>query len=255
MRSAGRHRRTFETHGLGLCLTSGPGGPTFPLRVEEEGTGHPATGRMQLPVPKISVWAGKAPGVRHFDPLCSDEHEGYRRISDWFATNRRRYALSRRHPICGDRTPVVATVPGIWARSTPRLDRMGVLPVRLTSTCPAWLPRDSRIRADPGAVDLQTLDRFSSFDKSLITNFVDLDDDFFPVAGPTGSTNIQPAGCVIAHTTQESRFSIRQWLIVGERLLSAVSCRIDCAFLSEASSFGDVLSKRRRSGVRRFDWQ
>ena len=223
MRSAGGHRRTFEAHGLGLRLTSGPGGPAFPLRMEEEGTGHPATGSVQLPVPKISVWAGKAPGIRHFDPLCSDEHKGYPRHSNWWNTNRRRYALSRRDPICGDRASVVPTVPGIWARSTPRLDRSGGQLAGLTNKHPRRLPRDGRIRADPGAVDLQTLERFSSFDKSLITNFVDLDDDFFQVPGPAGSTTIQPVRCVIAHTPNESRFSIRQWLIVDERLLSAVS--------------------------------
>jgi len=233
MSPAGRHRRTFEAHGLGLGFPSGPRWSAFPLRVEKERTGHPATGCVQLPVPQVGVRAGKAPGVRHIDPLYRNRRRRNQRRIDRPGANRRNsqrcwanvrhFDLSRRDPICGDRTPGIATVPGIWARSTPRTNQTGVLLAELASKSPRRLPRSGRIRADPSAVDLQTLDRFSSFDKSLITNFVDLDDDFFPVTAPAGSTTIQPAECVIAHTTEESVFGVGQWRNVGRRLLSAVS--------------------------------
>jgi len=250
MGSAGRHRRALEAHGLGLCLPSGPGGSAFPLRVEEEGTGHPATGCVQLPVPKIGVRAWKAPGVRHIDPLCrhqrwgvqrcrrslldrrnlhcsdkrcSDQHRRCQRDTHWCRTSRRRHTLSRRDPNCGDRIALVPAVPGIRARSTSRSNQTGVLLAGLTSSCPRRLSRDGRIRADPGAVDLQTLDRFSPFDKSLIMNFVDLDGDIFGVVETAGSPTIQLANCVVAHTTTGCDFRIRQWLNVEQRLLSAVS--------------------------------
>jgi hypothetical protein len=230
---AGRHRRTFEAHGLGLRFPSGPCWAAFPLRVEEERTGHPATGCVQLPVPQVGVRAGKAPGVRHIDPLYwNRRRRNQRRIdrpgtnrhnSHWCWANVRRFDLSRRDPICADRIPGGATVPGSWARSTSRTNQSGGLLAWLTSKSPRRLPRHGRIRADPGAVDLQTLDRFSYFDKSLITNLVDLDGDFFPVPEPAGSPTIQPAECVIAHTIEESVFGVGQWRNVGVRLLSAVS--------------------------------
>jgi hypothetical protein len=92
----------------------------------------------------------------------------------------------------------------------------------LASKSPRRLPRGGRIRADPGAVDLQTLDRFSSFDKSLITIFVDLDGDFFPAVAPAGSITIQPRECVIAHTYPEFFFGVGQLRNAPERLLSAM---------------------------------
>ncbi len=221
--SAGCHRRTFKADSLGLRFPSGPGGSAFPLRMEKERTGHPATGCVQLPVPKVGVRAGKAPGVRHIDPLCSDWPWRNRCNFRWYTTNGHRFDLSRRNPICGDRTTGVATEPGIWARSTSRTNQSGVFLAGARRNSLRGLPRHGRIRADPGAVDLQTLDRFSSFDKSLIPNFVDLDEDFFPVFGPAESTTIQPRQCVIAHTAQESVFGVGQWRNVERRLLSAVT--------------------------------
>jgi len=232
MSPAGRHRRTFEAHGLGLGFPSGPCWSAFPLRVEKERTGHPATGCVQLPVPQVGVRAGKAPGVRHIDPLYRNRRRRNQRRIDRPGANRRNsqrcwanvrhFDLSRRDPICGDRTPGIATVPGIWARSTPRTNQTGVLFAELASKSPCRLPRSGRIRADPSAVDLQTIDRFSSFDKSLITNFVDLDDDFFPVPAPAGSTTIQPRECVIAHISLEFFFGVGQLRNATERLLSAM---------------------------------
>jgi hypothetical protein len=93
----------------------------------------------------------------------------------------------------------------------------------MTSKSPRRLPRDGRIRADPGAVDLQTLDRFSFFDKTLITNFVDLDVDFFSAPEPAESTTIQPVECVVAHTISESVVDVGQLRNVGERLLSVMA--------------------------------
>jgi hypothetical protein len=231
--SAGRHRRTFKAHGLGLRFSSGPCGSAFPLRVEKERTGHPATGCVQLPVPQVGVRAWKAPGVRHIDPLYRnrrrrnqrriDRPGANRRNSQWCWANVRRFDLSRRDPICADRNPGGATVSGIWARSASRTNQLGGRLAWLTSKSPRRLPRFGRIRADPGAVDLQTLDRFSYFDKSLITIFVDLGGDFFPVAQPAGSATIPPAECVIAHTPEVPVFGVGQWRNVGARLLSAVS--------------------------------
>jgi hypothetical protein len=42
--------------------------PALALRMEEVRAGHPATGRLQLPVPQVGVGSWKAPGVRHGEP-------------------------------------------------------------------------------------------------------------------------------------------------------------------------------------------
>jgi hypothetical protein len=161
--------------------------------VEEERAGHSAAGRVQLPVPQIGIRAGKAPGIRHFDPLGDD--------------------LDPNSP----------TGLGIWARSAARIDETDVTVTEMTDDAQLGLPCSGRIRADPGAVDLQTLERFSSFDKSLITIFVDLDEDFLEPGCPVESNTIQPPGCGVAHTTTEWLFGISQWLNVMQRLLSAVN--------------------------------
>lgn len=181
--AAGRHGRTLETDGLGLCLAAGPGGPSFALGMKEERTGHTATGRVQLPVPEIRVRSGKAPGVRHVDPLFSSARRPCRRSvrqvreARWF---------------------VVPTVPGIGARSTGQPDRARPRRVRAGGSACVVLPL-GRIRADRGAVDLQTLEPSSAADKTLITIFVDLETRRVIVVGPIRRT---PAGnelCELRH--------------------------------------------------------
>ena len=101
---------TFEADCLGLRLAAGPSRSAFALRVEEERARHPATRRVQLPIPKVGIRAGKAPGVSHIDPLCSLQRCRNQRCSNqiWL-------------------TQILSspTEPGIWARSAPRANRPG----------------------------------------------------------------------------------------------------------------------------------
>jgi hypothetical protein len=160
--------------------------------MEEEGTRHSPTRCVQLPVPQISIRAGKAPGIRHFDPLWSDQ------------------------------VVSVPTVPGIWARSVTRCGQQGVPLAELAGESLCGLPRWGRIRADPGADGPQTLERFSSRDKTLILFFVDLGGDLL---GRSGSTAFEAAGdtaCGIAHNRVEGPRGTGSWPPVHERLLSAV---------------------------------
>jgi hypothetical protein len=160
--------------------------------VEEERAGHSAAGRVQLPVPQISVRAGKAPGIRHFDPLWSDQ-------------------ISR-----------VPTQPGIWARSVTRFSQQETPRVMKSGRCLCGVPRWGRIRADPGADVDQTLDRFSFRDKTLILFFVDLGEDPFRVVGSTGASSVNRAPCGIAHMAGQTRRGTGPWPFVYVRLLSAV---------------------------------
>ena len=178
VRATGGQGRAFETHGLCLRLSAGSCRSPFAFRMEEERTGHSPACRMQLPVPKISIRAGKAPRVGHVDPLCSDQCES---------------------TICEIQVSKVPTAPGIWARSTSRSDhsiapRTGVRRTRA-------LTFRSRIRADPDAVDLQTLERFSARDKSLITKIVDLDLSFPGESEQFPRPHCATPPCGVAHTT------------------------------------------------------
>ncbi len=189
----GDHRRTLETHRLGLCFAPGPRGSAFSLRMEEERAGHSAARGVQLPVPQISIRAGKAPGVRHFDPLWSDQISS---VPIW---------------------------PGVGARSVTRFSQQGTPRAVKSGRSLCGVPRWGRIRADPGADVDPTLDRFSPGDKTLILFFVDLGEDPFRGprirASPIGS----PTGCGIAHTIRGDRFAIGSWPLVHRRLLSAVT--------------------------------
>ena len=196
VRPASGHGRALEAHRLGLRLAPRACRTAFALRMEEERTRHPATGSVQLPVPKISVRAGKAPGVRHVDPLCGDH-------------------------TCGDQLLIGPTVPGIRARSASRHN-----PPRTFLGQPRQSvgePCRGRIRADPGAVDDQTLDRFSSRDKSLIMNIVDLDPGVLKIVCGARVTIRGSVACGVPHSARDVPESTGQWRIVGVRLLSAVS--------------------------------
>ena len=199
MRAARGHGRTLETDRFRLRLTPGPRRAPLALGMEEERARHPATGCVQLPVPKISIRAGKAPGVRHVDPLF------VRFAGDLTSTG----PISKR-----------PTEPGIWARSVTQQDHPGGR--RRRPSNPGDLPCWSRIRADPGAVDLQTLDRFSSGDKSLIMIFVDLDTRVLGGRGPVRSKIERVSRCGAAHSVRAARVRAARWPIVALRLLSAV---------------------------------
>ena len=190
--ATGDHGRALETHRLRLGLAPSSGGSAFAFRVEEERAGHSAARRVQLPVPQISIRAGKAPGIRHFDPLWSDQ-------------------ISR-----------IPTQPGIWARSVTRFSQHGTPRVMKSGRSLRGVPRWGRIRADPGADVDQTLDRFSFRDKTLILFFVDLGEDPFRVVGSTGAGSVNPAACGIAHTARNTRLGTGPWPFVHVRLLSAV---------------------------------
>jgi hypothetical protein len=174
--------------------------------MEEERTCHSATRRMQLPVPQVRVWPGKAPGVSHIDPLGSLQ----------------RYRFQRsRNQICGGQISLLPTLPGIWARSAARANRLAAGHAMAPTVRPD-LPRCSRIRADPGAVDEQTLERFSSLDKTLIMFFVDLDRAFFGAAGRSESRTVPSSRCGIAHTPGCAGVDFKGWHLSPFRLLSAV---------------------------------
>lgn len=186
------HGRALKTHGLRLCLTAGPGGTSFPFRVEEEGAGHAAARGVQLPVPQISVRAGKAPGIGHFDPLWSVQ------ISS------------------------VPTMPGIWARSVTRFSHQDTARAVRSGLTLCGLPRWGRIRADPGTDVDQTLDRFSAHDKTLILFFVDLGEDPLRGSQSRGARSVNPTWCGIAHTGGNTQARTGPWPFVQLRLLSAV---------------------------------
>ncbi len=197
VRAARHHGRTLETHRFCLRLASGSRGSALSFRMEEEGTRHSPARRVQLPVPQISIWAGKAPCIRHFDPLWSVQTSG------------------------------VPTEPGMRARSVTRSTRRGRPLGDLVGETLRGLPRWGRIRADPGADDDQTLDRFSSRDKTLILFFVDLGEDLFRGPRPTRSSDAGVAACGVAHTPEDGRLGAAPWPFVGVRLLSAVRARFD----------------------------
>jgi len=204
MGPAGGHRRTFEAHRFRLRLPPCSRRSAFTLRVEEERAGHATAGRVQLPVPQIGIRAGKAPGVRHFDPLG------------------------------GDQNPNSPPGPGIWARSTPRSNENGVTVMGMTVTAQVSSPCSGRIRADPGAVDLQTLERFSSLDKTLITFFVDLDQD-------GSGTDPGPAAdqvCVVAHMTDRAQIGGGRSRHESGRLLSVLRVEANRRFCPRNSFLG-----------------
>lgn len=152
------HRRALEADRLRLGLAPRPSGASLTLGMEEERTRHAPTGCVQLPVPQVRIRPGKAPGVRHVDPLCSCARRGCRRPIGQVRVDRNRF--------------VGPAVPGIRAR-TGKAKQTTAERLRAVRSACAVSPL-SRIRADLGAVDLQTLDRSRVPDKTLITFFVDL---------------------------------------------------------------------------------
>lgn len=193
VRPARGHRGTLETHGLGLGFTARACRPSFALGMEEERTRHAAARGVQLPIPEISIRAGKAPGVRHVDPHFD-------------------------HPKVTSPTP-----PGIWARQASRRNTSTGSPgASAKGDRLVALPRCGRIRADLGVVDLSTLDRFSSLDKTLITFFFDLDREARrawwqgPIVGLGAHT------CGVAHIAFDDCSITGEWRSGALRLLSAV---------------------------------
>jgi hypothetical protein len=144
VRTARGESRTLETHGLRLGLASCARRPPFALRMEEERAGHPSARRVQLPVPQVSVRSGQASGVRHVVPLRG--------------------------------LPTTKTSsPRIDARKTARHSDPEASCT--TGTELQFLDCSSRtgpIRADPGALDHPTLERFSRVDKTLSPVNLDL---------------------------------------------------------------------------------
>lgn len=204
---AGCHRRTFEANGLGLCFASGPGRSPFALRMEKERTRHPAARCMQLPIPQVCIWARKAPGVSHIDPLgCLQRCINQRSVNQIYA------AQISKPP----------TEPGIWARSAPHTNQRKPDADKTSGIRPD-LPRWSRIRTDPGAVVDQTLERFSSFDKSLIMFFVDLDRAVSSPVQCAESTTVPRPVCALAHTPEPARTDFGGWRLVVLRLLCVVN--------------------------------
>ena len=216
----GRHGRTLETHGLRLGLPAGSGRSPFAFRMEEERTGHSPAGRMQLPIPKISIRAGKAPRVGHVDPLCSDQ---------CFTT------------ICEVQFSKVPTGPGIWARSTSRSNHCTAPRTKVRRLCDLTLR--SRIRVDPDAVDLQTLERFSARDKSLITKIVDLEDDISGRVGAVIATALCYSPCGVAHIPPKTRSDVGECRNVRIRLLSAVRAYTTSRFRPECPLRGRMVGQ------------
>ena len=117
-----------------------------------------------------------------------------------------------------------STMPGIAARSTTKHRPPGRSRFCTTGDGLEGVLRWGRIRADPGAVDLPTLDRFSSRDKSLIMFFVDLDDDDLGCV-PTGRSHACADSPCVASVTGPVPPSDDpgMWRLVSDRLLSAVN--------------------------------
>ena len=193
VRTTGGHRGALETHGLGLGFAARARRSTFALGVEEERAGHASAGGVQLPIPEISIRAGKAPGVRHVDPHFD-------------------------HPKVRTATP-----PGIWARATSRKNSSNGSPsARATGNFVVALPRIDRIRADLGVVDLSTLDRFSALDKTLITIFFDLDRAARRACWRGPNVELRAHTCGIAHIAFDDGSITGEWRGGALRLLSAV---------------------------------
>lgn len=58
-------RRAVQAHGLRSRFPTRTRWSAFALGMEERGTGHAATGSMQLPVPDVGVRSGESPSVCH----------------------------------------------------------------------------------------------------------------------------------------------------------------------------------------------
>ena len=190
---AGRHRGALETDGLGLGLAPRSCRTAFALRMEEERTRHAAACGVQLPIPEIRIRAGKAPGVRHVDPHFD-------------------------HPKVKSSTP-----PGIWARMTSRENSAHGSPgAPVRGNRLVVLPRCGRIRADLGVVDLSTLDRFSSLDKTLITIFFDLDRVAGRACWQGRNVGLGAKTCGVPDIAVDDDPITGEWRSDGLRLLSAV---------------------------------
>ncbi len=144
MGPAGGQGGTVQADGLGLSLATRAGRPSLTLGVEEKGTRHSATGGMQLPIPQIGVRAGQAPGVSHIDPLAVGQTGVDRTRCEWIRQNPTAWGVAARSAARSNHR-----------RPEPRGKRCG-----------------GRIRADPGAVAVPTLECFSAPDKTLIMKFM-----------------------------------------------------------------------------------
>ncbi len=216
MGAARGHRRALEADGLRLRLAACPGRSALALGVEEVRTGHSAARRMQLPVPQIGVRAWQASGVSHVDPLASDQ------CPDESSQGESRTEQRSRGRVCCDPETGGPTVPGIGARWASRLLPPGAARGPRTAVAPGDSPFGSRIRADPGVVDLQTVERLGPPDKTLIMKFVDLDDGL-GTAPPRGGSAVAPGRrCGTGHVLAQRRRGTRRCLKVSGRLLSAV---------------------------------
>lgn len=90
------------------------------------------------------------------------------------------------------------TEPGIGARSTEPPRRARPRLIRAGGSACVVLPL-GRIRADPGAVDLQTLERSRVPDKTLITFFVDLELEVVIVVTAGATAPPVRVGCELHH--------------------------------------------------------
>ena len=193
VRTAGSHSGTLETHGLGLGFTARACRPSFALGMEEERTRHAAARGVQLPIPEISIRAGKAPGVRHVYP-----HFDHPKVT-------------------------IPTPPGIWARETSRKNSSNGSPnAGARGNFVVALPRNGRIRADLGVVDFSTLDRFSALDKTLITIFLDLDRVARRARWRGSIVELRADTCGVAHIAFDDGSITGEWRGGALRLLSAV---------------------------------
>ncbi len=214
-----------------------------PRAVEEEGTGHSAARRMQLPVPKIGIRAWQAPGVSHVDPLASDQ------CPDESSRGDSRTEQRSRSRACCDPETGGPTVPGIEARRASQLLPRGVARGPRTAGAPWDSPFGSRIRADPGVVDLQTVERLGPPDKTLIMKFVDLDDGVTGASSWGGSGVAGGGRCGNGHDQPQRRSGTRTCLKVSGRLLSAVIVPSSDERIAVGPLWG---SFRRRAGAQRF---
>ncbi len=219
--------RTFETHGLCLRLPPGTGGSPFALRVEEERTGHSSARCVQLPIPQVRVRAWQAPGISHVDPLCRRrggrvDCSGARSSIKNSDCHQSRSAHCGRDGVVPDHRLVGPSIPGIVVRRASRLfvrKSAGDPRVFATSTDSSLL---GRIRADPGVVDVQTVELPRALDKTLIIELVDLDQGVTAGRDESGPAVGAPGGWAAGRTATRRRSGPRSRLFVRMPLLSAV---------------------------------
>ncbi len=225
---AGHHGRALEAHRFCLRLAPRPRRSAFTFGVEEVRAGHSTARRMQLPIPQVGIRSGQAPGISHVDPLCR-RHGGRDDRPATISTSDLRDGLhGRAEQCCRGRAVtglvhVVPTTPGIGTRSVSRVAFQARGDGLMTASAPVELPRSGRIRADPGVVDLQTVEPVGVADKTWIMDLVDLDRGVIGRPRRAGQFTDRVCGAPAGREATRRWSQPRSRLFVRKPLLSAVT--------------------------------